>query len=129
MATGAPSPDGLKLRQKPQASARLNRKALFVVGGALAAILLFVLTNIASPPPAARKVETGKPPRILAAENAGQELMRDVPDVAPALPPPMLTEQPAAHASPEVPPLLSNQAAQPAQRAASDPELQQALRS
>ncbi|MBI2772564.1 MAG: hypothetical protein HYX47_23285 [Burkholderiales bacterium] len=126
-----PSPDGLQLRQKPKASARLNRKALFVMGGVLAAIAVFVLMNLASSPKeAAKKVETTKAPRILAAENAGQELTRDVPDIAPARPP-LLDESPApavSHAPEGVPPLQS-QAARPAQQAASDPDLQQALRS
>lgn len=127
MATAA-SPDGLQLRQKPKISARLNRKAIFVLGGALAAILLFVLVNIATPPqPKGAKVEPSKPTRVMAAESAAQELTRDVPDIAPARPPQL--DEPEAPDS--VPPLQAQQARQAsaAQRAASDPDFQQALRS
>ena len=82
------SPDGLQLRSKPKISARLNRKAIFALGGVLVAIVLFVMTNIANPNnPTAGKANTADKPRarIVSAQGAGAEITNAVPDNAPRI--------------------------------------------
>jgi type IV secretion system protein VirB10 len=122
MATSSPaSPDGLQLRAKPQISARLNRKAVFVLCGVLVAIVLFVMTNIANP-------DAGK---AVASENKGRpkitsaatELTGSVSDNAPRMV--------APPSQPEVPPLQPrSEPARPGQPGQQQPdnELAQALR-
>src|SRR4051812_43565823 len=119
-----PSPDGLQLRSKPTISARLNRKALFVLVGALVAIALFVMTSIAHPNTAAKAngAEQSRS-RIVSAVGAGAEITDAVPANMPRLAAPL----------PEVPPLLpvAGQAG-PARQGpptAQDQELAQAMRS
>ncbi|HVZ42789.1 MAG TPA: TrbI/VirB10 family protein [Ramlibacter sp.] len=129
MAAATSSPDGLQLRSKPKISARLNRKALFVLGGVLAAVVLFVMTNIAHPNTASGgKAGTADQPRsrIVSADSAAAEITNAVPDNTPRI----------AARPPEVPPLQpeGGQAAasapgRPNQPPREDQELAQALRS
>lgn len=128
------SPDGLQLRSKPKISARLNRKAIFVLGGVLVAIVLFVMTNIASPnsPTAGKANDPDKPrARIISAQGAGAEITNAVPDNTPrivARPPEVPALQTEAGRG-EPPKLGQPQTQTQTQAQAQDQELAQALRS
>jgi type IV secretion system protein TrbI len=82
-----PSPDGLELRSRPQASARLNRKAVLAAIAALAIIFGVVIVNV-SKGKSAKAAEAAAAARELApALNEAKDLTKDIPDFVTEPPP------------------------------------------
>jgi type IV secretory pathway VirB10-like protein len=73
------SPDSLQLRTKPLASARLSRKAVLTVIGALAGIMGVVIVNVSKGKPV-KTSEQAVTRELQPALNAAKDLTRDVPD-------------------------------------------------
>lgn len=86
-----PSPDGLELRSRPRASARLSKKAVMFFVAALALILGVVIVNVSKGKPV-KAAEAANARELAPALGAARDLTKDVPDFL-AVPPPKPVEE------------------------------------